>query len=128
MTITELCKAAHDNAVVKGFYGDDGNGERNIGELLMLVTSELGECLEADRKSMYCAGNINTAIEMFDNGDPDATYYFEEMVKDCREDEMADAVIRIADMAGYLGIDLESHILAKMRYNATREKLHGKRY
>ena len=125
MTINELVKASHDNAVAKGFYGEDGKGERNIGELLMLITSELGECLEADRHGEYTRVPIENYSEFSDDVYPER---FEYNIKDKVEDELADAVIRIADMAGYLGIDLESHILAKMRYNATREKLHGKKY
>jgi NTP pyrophosphatase (non-canonical NTP hydrolase) len=125
MTVNELVKASHDNAVAKGFYGDDGEGERNIGELLMLITSELGECLKADRHGEY----TKVPIENY-SGFIDAFYpeMFEHNIKDKVEDKLADAVIRIAAIAGYLGIDLESHILAKMRYNATREKLHGKKY
>ena len=38
------------------------------------------------------------------------------------------AVIRIADLCGYLNIDLESHIKAKMRYNESRPYKHGKEY
>jgi NTP pyrophosphatase (non-canonical NTP hydrolase) len=53
---------------------------------------------------------------------------FENYIKNSFEDELADVVIRIMDLCGYLHIDLEAHILAKMQYNATREKLHGKRY
>jgi NTP pyrophosphatase (non-canonical NTP hydrolase) len=53
---------------------------------------------------------------------------FAKDVKDTFEDELADAVIRIADLCGYLNIDLESHIKAKMRYNETRPHKHGKEY
>jgi hypothetical protein len=37
-------------------------------------------------------------------------------------------MIRVMDLAAFKGIDLEAHIKAKMRYNATREKYHGKKY
>lgn len=116
MTITELCKKAHENAVNKGFYDD---GEKNIGELLMLVVSELGEALEADRKNNYCTDDV---IVSHSNN------YFEVNIKDSFQDELADAVIRIADMAAYMAIDLEAHIIAKMRYNETRPAKHGKKY
>jgi NTP pyrophosphatase (non-canonical NTP hydrolase) len=49
-------------------------------------------------------------------------------VKDTFEDELADAAIRIFDLAHSKGIDLQKHIEAKMRYNATREHMHGKKY
>lgn len=39
--------------------------------------------------------------------------------------ELADVVIRALDTAALLGIDLESVIKAKLKYNATRGKHHG---
>lgn len=42
--------------------------------------------------------------------------------------ELADAVIRIADLCGHLGIDLEAAIDLKMAYNETRPFKHGKRF
>ena len=44
-TINDLCKQAHDNAVAKGFY----ERKRELPELLMLITSELAEAMEAER-------------------------------------------------------------------------------
>lgn len=43
-------------------------------------------------------------------------------------EELADAVIRIADLCGGLGIDLEWAIIEKMNRNAKRPRLHGKLY
>lgn len=153
MNITELVKRAHDNAVSKGFYecencdntgkvlevcnyyttcdvcNGKGKAPKNIGELLMLVVSELGEALEAHRKGSL--GGHACLIDMFDENEKDQNKWnenFRELIKDSLEDELADAVIRIADMCGYLGIDLEKHIELKMKYNATREYKHGKRY
>lgn len=42
--------------------------------------------------------------------------------------ELADAVIRIADLCGHLGIDLDAVIAEKMAYNAGRPYKHGKRF
>ncbi len=39
--------------------------------------------------------------------------------------ELADIVIRVGDLCGYLGIDLESAVAEKMAFNATREHRHG---
>ena len=40
--------------------------------------------------------------------------------------ELADLVIRVADLCGFYGIDLEAVIRMKMEYNSTRPKMHGK--
>jgi NTP pyrophosphatase (non-canonical NTP hydrolase) len=54
--------------------------------------------------------------------------YFKENIKDTFEDELADTVIRILDLCGARGIDLEKHIYLKLKYKATRERMHGKNY
>lgn len=53
---------------------------------------------------------------------------FEQFIKDTYEDELADAAIRLFDLAEKTGVDLEWHIKQKMIYNSSREKLHGKIY
>lgn len=44
------------------------------------------------------------------------------------EFELADTIIRILDLCGAKGIDIEKHIELKMKYNESREKMHGKKY
>lgn len=121
--IKSLILEIHENAKSKGFY-DPGTSE-NIGEKLMLIVSEIAEALEADRKGYYSiCGTLTKALEYGE----DFKNAFEANVKNTFEDELADAVIRIFDLAGWKKIDLEWHILQKMRYNSTREKMHGKKY
>lgn len=127
MNISELCTTAHDDAVKKGFY----HKPLETGTLLMLVVSELAEALEADRTNKSC-DNLD-AIDWLQWVDdvgtkPMVKESFEENIKNTFQDEIADAVIRIADICGYMGIDLESHIKAKMIYNRSRENKHGKEY
>lgn len=47
-----------------------------------------------------------------------------------REEELRiqDAIIQLFGLSKHLGIDLEWHIEQKMKYNSTREALHGKKY
>ena len=109
----------------KGFW----DHRRNVGEMLMLVTSELGEAMEAHRKGRFT--NYEKVTDSFlANGtdEPSFKEAFELHVKDTFQDEIADAVIRLFDMAGGMRIDLGWHIKNKLRYNATRERLHGKKY
>lgn len=70
---------------------------RETGTLLALIHSEVSEALEADRK-----GDSENFIE-----------------------EMADVVIRVADLCGSRNIDLESAIRKKMDKNKGRSYKHG---
>lgn len=122
MKINDTSKVIHTINVEKGFW----ENPRNKGELLMLVVSELAEALEADRKNRYTSTDVKkiTALAKDEN----FIHEFTTHVKDTFEDEIADAVIRLLDMSAGLGIDLEKHIEAKLRYNASRPKKHGKKY
>ncbi len=124
--INEACALIHAGNKEKGFW----DTERNVGELLMLVTSELGEAMEAHRKGRF------TNWDLFDEQDKIERKFgrqkefnaFKSQVKDSFEDEIADAVIRLFDLSAGLRIDLERHIIEKLKYNSSRERLHGKRY
>lgn len=120
--INELAKQVHQNAKDKGFF----EKEKNIGEMLCLIHSEVSEALEADRKNNYCPVNILGVYGWTD--DESFVTHFKETTKNTFEDELADIVIRVMDLAAFKGIDLEAHIKAKMRYNSMREKYHGKKY
>lgn len=73
--------------------------KRNVGELLMLVVSELAEALEGDRKNLQ------------DDKLPHRKMF---------EVELADAVIRILDIAGGFQLDIGGAFEEKMVYNAQR--------
>lgn len=122
MEIKELVEKSHSTAKEKGFW----DKERNVGEMLMLIVSELGEALEAHRKEKHTTWNnfVGDALQ----SPLHVKEVFEKDVKDTFEDEIADVFIRLGDLCGGLGIDIEKHIEVKMAYNTTREKLHGKKY
>jgi len=129
MTIKKLQDTAFANALKHGFHHKD----QNFGEQLMLIVSELSEALEADRIGNRFNKSNSEFLEKYANNkttesEEICSAVFRVKVKDRVEDELADAMIRIADLAGYLGIDLETHIKAKMRYNETRPEKHGKEY
>lgn len=73
--------------------------ERNVGEMLMLVVSELAEAMEGHRKGLR------------DDKLPHRL---------ALEVELADALIRILDLAEGLKLDLAGAYVEKMAYNATR--------
>lgn len=119
--INELSKKVHENAISKGFY----DSPKNIGEMLCLIHSEVSEALECDRKGLKITHDPNYVFGLDNERFKEA---FERFIKDTFEDELADIVIRVMDLAAHKGIDLESHITLKMRYNEMREYKHGKKY
>jgi NTP pyrophosphatase (non-canonical NTP hydrolase) len=122
--INELAKEVHENAKSKGFFED----KKNIGEMLCLIHSEVSEALEADRKGQY-SNRESIALQNMIKEDNDLfKKIFKATVKDTFQDELADIMIRVMDLAAYKGIDLESHIKVKMRYNSLREYKHSKKY
>ena len=107
------------------FEGNKRRGftENEIGTDLMLIVSELGEALEADRKSKYADAQSYRLA-----GDTFIKENFECFIKDTLEDEIADAIIRLLDFVGRRGIDIDFHITEKLKYNETRAFKHGKNY
>ena len=60
--INELAKQVHENAKAKGFF----DKEKNIGEMLCLIHSEVSEALEADRNEKY-HGNGNRDVSLLND-------------------------------------------------------------
>ena len=116
--LNELSKVIHDIAISKGFWDKPSE----TGTLLMLVTSELPEALEADRKGKYAdtKSHFDSNLDYIES--------FEANIKDTFEDELADALIRILDICGSRKINISQHVLLKLKYNQTRPYKHGKKY
>ena len=93
-SLNELAQICHSIAVEKGFW----EKERNIGEALMLIVTELAEAMEAHRHQ-------------------DQANF---------KEELADTFIRLLDLCGGLKIDIEDEIHQKCIKNKQRPYKHGK--
>lgn len=103
--INEMTDYCHDNNIEAGWWSDPHTGEsligkRNVGELLCLVHSEISEAMEGYRKSLM-----------------DDKLPHRQMI----EVELADAIIRIFDLAGSMNLDLGGAFKEKIEFNKHRE-------
>ena len=84
----------------KWWHDQDGSPlERNKGELLCLIHSEISEAMEGERKSLQ---------------DDKLTH------RPMAEVELADALIRICDYAAGFGYDLDGAVMEKLAFNQQR--------
>lgn len=189
-TLNRYAKDCHERAVAKGFWDEP----HSVGHYLMLALGELHEAIEADRLGKWAKLTPEQIEELRGLEDEAFAQAFLRLVKDTVGDEIADAVIRLLDLLGWmlkdralsetevatdlgvsafyisgemtladalwpilqeacclcgkyahryailysikslellcdhLGIDLMTHIELKLKYNATRPALHGKKY
>lgn len=103
--INELVLVCYANSSKAGWWVDkDGNDLRSnpytFSNKLALIHSEISEALEGDRKGLQ------------DDKLPH---------RPATEVELADAVIRIADLAGAYDLDLAGAIVEKLEFNKERK-------
>lgn len=102
--ITDAVNVIHGRNVEAGWWtdlktGESLRGKRNVPEMLCLIHSEISEAMEGYRKNL-----------------PDDKLPHRPMI----EVELADAFIRIADLAGGLGLDLGGAVAEKLEFNRIR--------
>lgn len=98
--LSDVGEEIHQNKLRHGWKvttSDDWQDKHEIPAVLMLITSELAEALEAFRK------------------DDRANF----------EEELADVAIRLIGLSHGMGIDLKAAILEKVQRNRVREYRHG---
>lgn len=105
-TINIFVAAMHHRSCVAGWYTDPKTGEQYspndkhfVGSKMALIHSEISEAVEGHRK-----GTMDDHL----------------LARPSTEVELADAVIRIFDLAGFLHLDLGGAIVEKLAYNAQR--------
>lgn len=101
LSAEHLTRCCHGASKAAGWWkeGDTAN-HLTFSNKLCLIHSEISEAMEGDRKSLM------------DDKLPH---------RPMREVELADAVIRIFDLAGAYNMDIGGAIAEKMAYNAQRE-------
>lgn len=100
-----LADEVHAIAKSKGFY----EPPPTVPERLCLIHSEVSEALEAYRDGAE-------GLTLSDEGKPEGL-----------ASELADVVIRVLDMACYMGINIEQAIRLKIDYNRSRPFKHGRK-
>ena len=119
MNLNELRDRAYKTACDHGFHDEELSNEH----CLCLVISELMEAVEADRKGRFAKVPVDKKDTIFD----ERTFHFqnkyfaenfEAYIKDCVEDELADACIRLLDLAGLRNISIDD-FSGEMIYEAT---------
>lgn len=99
MTINGIIAEARLNANQKGFWDQDHGFHTDLTKIALMHT-ELAEATEAVRDGNY-DGPEHSVVE-----------------------ELADAIIRIADFCGHRNLDLDAAIEAKLKFNRTRPHGH----
>lgn len=110
-TLNELSKKVHANAVEKGFWDNKPSTEH----CLMMAITELSEAIEADRidkhADVFC---FESSLKCAYQGvvRPDwLNYCYDRCIKNTVEDELADALIRLLDLAGARNYDVNRFLL-----------------
>jgi len=123
MTLDELVEEAWQNSEDHGFHTPLKNftpeGRDNyIALKLALIHSEVSEALEELREGNH--GALMKEVRVFEALQGDKPVGF--------MSELADIMIRVADLAGIVGGDLGLAVHLKMEYNKSRPPKHNKAF
>lgn len=121
MEIKELVEQAHQNAKKYGFWEGLQDNKGNIYTEYVISFKCCGYTLETlnaiSARLMLIVSELAEAQEALRKND-----------KDNFKEELADVAIRLGDLCGGLGIDLEAEILKKMIRNKDRPYKHGRAF
>lgn len=133
MSLNELRDRVHALAVSKGWYDgiESPPGPRTLGAWLCNIHGEISEALEDVR-----SGRLEMRFRDIDSGEILTRGQRDEAIERDEESpsqfkpiglpsELADALIRILDTCGALGIDIDEAVRVKHAFNETRSHRHG---
>ena len=142
-TLAELAKACYENSADHGFW-DQPETVETIPNKLMLIVSEISEALESYRDPA-ADGLVKVPVDVLEDlisaarstdplgaGTSEIADVGQAILDKWQgkpkgyDTELADALIRIFDLAGRKGIDLEAAVLAKHDFNKGRPRMHGR--
>ena len=124
MDVAELQRRAYANSEAHGFWDDwfgvTDHAQRElmfrliVNEKIALIHSELSEALEEIR-SARDSNDYRQIRTRESDGKPEGFAV-----------ELADAIIRIADLADGVGVDLSAALARKLAFNESRPHKHGR--
>lgn len=97
-TLSRYAKDCHERSVAKGFW----DVPHSVGHYLMLAYGELHEAIEADRLGKWVKLTPEQIEELRGLEGAAFEQAFLRMIKDTVGDEIADAVIRLLDLLGWM--------------------------
>lgn len=116
-SLREFQKIVYETAEKNGRY----NEKPMFAPLVMHVISELTEAASAylynNKSDMQL---VDFALQNIDN--PMFKDFFRNNLKSKFEDEMADAILVLFSIAGYLKVDIAKHLILKNHYNKLRDE------
>ena len=101
--INEVAALCYNGSAKSGWWTNLETGEpleRNRGEMMCLMHSEISEAMEGMRKNLMDEHLPHRKME---------------------EVEMADVIVRVGDYCGGFSLDLGGALIEKLEYNAHRE-------
>jgi NTP pyrophosphatase (non-canonical NTP hydrolase) len=121
LEIKQLVINAHENAAKKGFHNLETSIISKLYSNTELTDEECNAVINAFKceKLLLVVTEVAEATEALRKGDTEIENF---------KEEIADIAIRVADLSGCYGVDLDAEIIKKMETNKNRPYKHNKTF